>query len=292
MRILVTGANGQVGRELVRVIEARAEVRRRDLIELAAMSRPDLDVSSRERVLQVLGEFVPDVVFHAAAFTAVDECEHELDRAFAVNSLGTRHVAEGCRLVGAHLVYFSTDYVFDGESPRPYTEWDAVGPLSVYGLSKLAGEREAGAEATVVRTSWVVSDGGRNMARTVVRLARERDGELRFVDDQHGSPTIARDLAEKAVALGLARRCGTVHVTNEGATTWYEFAREVVRLAGLDEGRVVPIATAELDPPRPARRPANSVLDNAVLRLSGDAPLPPWQESLAAVVSSLGASGG
>lgn len=292
MRVLITGAGGQLGHELLANLEARSEGRRRDPITVAAAGRDDLDVSSRDKVLHALTAFEPDVVFHAAALTAVDECESERDLAFAVNSLGTRHVAEASRLVGAHLVYFSTDYVFDGASTRPYTEWDPVNPLSVYGLSKLAGEREAGEGATIVRTSWVVSGRGRNMARTVLRLAARGGEALRFVDDQRGCPTIAADLAAKAVELGFARRPGIYHVTNSGETTWYGFAREVVRLAGLEPTSVVPISTAELEPPRPAPRPANSVLDNAALRLCGDALLPPWEESLAAVVASLVAGGG
>ncbi|HLI43369.1 MAG TPA: dTDP-4-dehydrorhamnose reductase [Acidimicrobiales bacterium] len=286
MRVLVTGAGGQLGTELVRTLEQRASRRSRGVLEVAAAGRERLDVAARDEVLAAICAIEPDLVLHPAAWTDVDGCEADPDRAFRVNALGVRHVAEAARIVGAHVVYLSTDYVFDGTSPRPYVEWDPPNPLSVYGRSKLAGEQEVDPAWTVVRTSWVVGRAGRNMARTVLEVA-DRQPVLRFVDDQRGCPTVAGDLAEKVVELGLARRPGTFHVTNQGETTWFGFACEVLRAAGLDANRVEPIATAELDPPRPALRPANSVLDNAALRLAGEGLLPPWQESLGRLVAEL-----
>jgi dTDP-4-dehydrorhamnose reductase len=194
-------------------------------------------------------------------------------------------------MVGAHLAYVSTDYVFDGTKASPYVEWDLPNPLSVYGRSKLAGERELGPQSTIVRTSWVCGRYGANMVKTVLRLLAAGQTPLRFVDDQHGCPTIASDLATKLVALALERRPGTFHVTNQGATTWFEFVRAIVGFAGGDPEAVLPIATAELDPPRPAPRPFNSVLDNAALRLSSDELLPAWQDSTEALVAELLASG-
>jgi dTDP-4-dehydrorhamnose reductase len=216
----------------------------------------------------------------------VDDCESDPDRAFAVNALGTRHIAEAARLVGAHVCYLSTDYVFDGASDRPYHEWDVPNPTSVYGRSKLAGEHELDPGSAIVRTAWVCGRNGANMAKTVLRLAAEHP-KLKFVNDQHGSPTLASDLAVKVVDLAVARRRGIFHVTNQGSTTWYGFAREVLRLAGEDPDRVAPIATAELDPPRLAPRPACSVLDNAVLRLGGEVLLPDWDDALARLVGEL-----
>ncbi len=281
MRALVTGAAGQVGREVVACLEARP-----GRAEVIACDRSRLDLADRDSVLQAIGSTRPDVVFHVGAFTAVDRCETEQHTAFAVNALGTRHVAEGCRRMGAHLVYVSTDYVFDGTKDAPYHEWDTPGPRTVYGRSKLGGEHECGPDATIVRTSWVCGLHGPNMVKTVLRVAAE-PGELRFVDDQRGCPTFADDLAAMLVRLGVERRPGTFHVTNQGAVSWYGFVREIVAAAGHDPGRVVPITTAELDPPRPAPRPANSVLDNVALRLSGLPQLDHHEAPLRRLVAAL-----
>ncbi len=277
-RALITGAGGQVGRELV-------EAFRHD--DLVACDHAALDVGDRDRVLQVIGQVRPEVVVHAAAWTDVDACELDPDRAYRVNALGTRHVAEAARLVGARLCYLSTDYVFDGSSPRPYREWDPPNPLSVYGRSKLGGEAELGPGDMIIRTSWVCGRHGRNFVNTV--LARARAGEpLHVVDDQHGCPTFADDLAGMVRRLVVAHLPGVYHVTNQGATTWYGFACEVVTAAGLPPDCVSPVTTRALDPPRPAPRPANSVLDNAALRLSGLPLLPPRQEALERLVRQLG----
>jgi dTDP-4-dehydrorhamnose reductase len=245
-----------------------------------------LPVEERAEVLAAFEGFRPDVVVHAAAYTAVDACEADPDRALAVNALGTRNVAEAARRFDAHLVYLSTDYVFDGTATRPYVEWDETRPLSVYGRSKLGGERECPPGATVVRTSWVCGFHGANMVKTALRLA-EGEGTVRFVDDQRGSPTFSADLAAAVATLAVDRRPGTFHVTNQGATTWFDFVRAVFSAAGHDPGRVLPCTTAELDPPRPAPRPANSVLDNAALRLAGLPLLPDWLDGLGRLVGAL-----
>jgi dTDP-4-dehydrorhamnose reductase len=287
VRVVVTGAGGQVGREVVVRLTERAESRvRGPALEVVAADHGQLDVADRDAVRALVGGAEPDVVIHLAAWTAVDACEADTDRAFAVNALGTRHVAEAARSTGAHLCYVSTDYVFDGRSPRPYVEWDATGPESVYGHSKLAGEREAGGAATVIRSSWICGRHGANMVKTVLRLAAG-DGVLRFVDDQRGCPTEAGDLAERVVQLALERRPGVFHVTNQGPASWFDLAQAVVGWAGGDPARVEPIATADLRPPRPARRPANSVLDNAAMRLSGLPMLPDWRESFERLVRDL-----
>lgn len=287
MRLLLTGAAGQLGSEISRLVKETNAKRQKGEIDLLACDHARLDITRRDDVMAALLGFEPDVVVHAAAWTAVDACETDPDRAFLVNALGTRHLAEASRMASSHLLMVSTDYVFDGHSPRPYGEWDEPHPLSVYGRSKLGGERELDAGQTIVRTAWVMGREGANMAKTVLRLGRESSGELRFVDDQRGSPTVASDLAEKILELATSRRPGIFHVTNQGDTTWYGFARKVLELAGLDAERVVPISTDELDPPRPAPRPANSVLDNAALRLAGERLLPDWQESLARLVAEL-----
>ncbi|MGI8984871.1 MAG: dTDP-4-dehydrorhamnose reductase [Acidimicrobiales bacterium] len=279
MRVLVTGAGGQLGREVVEVCAGAGD-------EVVACDHGALDVSDRDAVLQVVMAAGPDTVVHAGAWTNVDGCETDPDRAYAVNALGTRHVAEAARMAGARVIYISTDYVFDGSGSRPYHEWDTVNPLSVYGRSKLGGEGALGPGDTVVRTSWVCGRQGRNFVKTI--LGRATDGHaLTVVDDQHGCPTFTEDLAAMVRVLAVARLPGTFHVTNQGPTTWYGFAREVVMAAGLDPGLVSPISTAEMRPPRPAPRPANSVLDNAALRLSGVPLLPDYHEPLERLVKEL-----
>lgn len=294
MRILVTGAGGQLGRDVVDVLSGAVPSggRRRPVpvggsaIEAVGTDHSRLDVTDRSAVGAVVEAVRPDIVVHCAAWTAVDGCEADPDRAFATNALGTRHVAEAAYRQGAHVVYISTDYVFDGSSSRPYVEWDAPHPRSVYGRSKLGGEQELDDRATIVRTSWVCGAHGANMVGTVLRLA-QGDGPLRFVDDQRGSPSFTADLAGTVAVLATERLPGVFHVTNQGEASWYEFAGAVLAAAGQDPGRVEAISTAELDPPRPAPRPAYSVLDNAALRLAGMALLPDWHEALDRLVSAL-----
>ncbi len=261
MRVLITGAGGQVGTELVDVFSAGGH-------EVQGFTHATLDVTRRDAVRVAVMEFHPDAIVHSAAWTAVDACESDPDRAFAVNAIGTRYVVEAARLVDAPVHYISTDYVFDGLKDSPYVEWDQPNPQSVYGLSKLAGESELDDGSTVVRTSWVCGFHGPNMVKTILRLADEHE-TLSFVDDQFGHPTFADDLAAMITKLVTERRSGVFHVTNAGPVSWFEFAQEVLLAAGQDPARVHPIATADLLPARPAPRPANSVLDNAALRLSG-----------------------
>lgn len=297
MHVLVTGAGGQLGSDLVQAFAGVVPLggRRRSLlgpdgdgqgVNVTGTDHAALAVEDRTAVLEAVEVLRPDVVVHAAAWTAVDACEVDPDRAFRVNALGTRHLAEAATRVEAHFVYVSTDYVFDGTAPRPYVEWDEPHPLSVYGRSKLGGERECPPGATIVRPSWVCGARGANMVKTALRLAAG-EGELRFVDDQHGSPTFTADLAAAVVTLALDRRPGVYHVTNQGTTTWFAFVQTVLELAGRDPSRVVPITTAELDPPRPAPRPENSVLDNAALRLDGLPLLPHWTDALGRLLAAL-----
>lgn len=276
-RVLITGAGGQIGREVVAAFTGD---------EVIAADHATLDVSDRDSVLQAITSTAPDAVVHAGAWTAVDACEGDPDRAFRVNALGTRHVTEGARRVGAWLCYLSTDYVFDGTKSEPYLEWDRPNPVSVYGQSKLGGEREIGPDATIVRTSWVCGLHGNNMVKTILRLAGEHE-KLTFVDDQRGQPSFADDLAPMIRRLVVERRPGIFHVTNQGAVSWFEFARAVLEVADLDPDRVRPIPTADLEPPRPAPRPANSVLDNAALRLAGLPLLPHYRAPLELLVRRL-----
>jgi dTDP-4-dehydrorhamnose reductase len=296
LRILITGADGQLGRDLRDCLQGdvplggtrcallgpegpRAGIEH----EVLPTDLHNMRVDDRDAVLHTFMTFRPELVLHGGALTAVDRCETEADLAYAVNGIGTRNVSEAAALVGAHVVYVSTDYVFDGTSPRPYREWDQPNPASVYGASKLAGERECRPSSTIVRTSWVSGAHGANMVVTALRLAAG-GGELRFVNDQQGSPTFTADLAPAIVTLGLDRRPGIFHVTNSGSTTWWGLVRAIFEEVGADPDRVKPITTADLDPPLAAPRPANSVLENMALRLSGLPALPDWRDGLARLV--------
>ncbi|MGE3194862.1 MAG: dTDP-4-dehydrorhamnose reductase [Microbacteriaceae bacterium] len=279
MRLLVTGAAGQLGSDLLLAAEAAGD-------DVVGVDRAQLDVGDRESVLRVVGQVRPDVVVNCAAWTAVDACEADHARAFRDNGEAVAHLREACDASGAHLVQVSTDYVFDGMSDRAYREDDTTNPLSVYGASKLAGERAAGPAATIVRTSWVCGVAGGNMVKTVLHLIGEHP-VLRFVDDQRGCPTFTADLAPLVRRLSAERRPGVFHATNQGAVSWYEFVRDIVAAAGCDPAMVEPIATAELQPPRPAPRPANGVLENAALAAAGIPLLRHYRAPLAELVAQL-----
>jgi dTDP-4-dehydrorhamnose reductase len=282
VRLVVTGAGGQLGHDLVRVAAAAGD-------DVVGADHAALDVTDRDAVLGAITTWRPEVVVHAAAWTAVDACEGDPERAFTTNALAVRWVVEGCARVGAHLVHVSTDYVFDGTLERPYHEWDRPNPQSVYGASKRAGEIEAlalGPDAAVVRTSWLCGAHGSNVVEKVLGAAGQSPDGLAFVDDQRGCPTFTADLAPLLRRLALDRRSGLHHVTNQGVVTWFEFAREILAAGGHDPDLVRPITTAELDPPRPATRPANSALDNAALRAAGIPLLRDFREPLAELISA------
>lgn len=282
MRVVVTGAAGQLGRDTVLACAAAGDT-------VYGFDHRTLDVTDRDAVLGAITSVRADAVIHCAAWTAVDACESDQGRAFAANALAVRWVAEACTRTGAHLVQISTDYVFDGTKSADYHEWDAPNPQSVYGASKLAGEREAlalGTSAAVVRTSWVCGEFGANMVKTIMRLAAQQP-TLTFVDDQRGNPTFCADLAPMLRRLALDRRSGVHHVTNQGPVSWYQFAQAVVAAMGKSPEMVAPIATADLQPPRPATRPVNSVLANTVLREAGLGLLGDFREPLARLVHRL-----
>ena len=278
MRILVTGGEGQLGREVTRVFEAPGHH------EVISCGRDVLDLASRDSVLQVITTVEPDAVVHAGAWTAVDACEAEPDRAFRVNALGTRWVVEGVRIVGGIGCYVSTDYVFDGTADRPYVEWDRPNPISAYGRSKYGGELELEPNWSCVRTSWVCGAHGRNFVKTMLALAADRD-EIGVVSDQHGSPSFATDIAAAIYRIVVARLTSVFHVSNQGSTTWFEFGRAVLEEAGIDPAKIVPITTEAYGAVAP--RPAYAVLDNAALRLADMPLLPHWRDSLASLVKEL-----
>ena len=278
MKILITGANGQLGHELVRAAIASGH-------KVTATSHETLDITKKSDVDAAIKAAQPDVVIHAAAWTAVDACESDPNKALLVNGTATKYIADAAHAVGAHVVYISTDYVFDGSKTSAYDEGDATNPQSVYGSSKLAGERALGATDAIVRISWVCGFYGGNMVKTILRLAEQP--QLKFVDDQIGNPTFADDAAEMIVRIATEKRSGTWHVTNQGEVSWYEFAREVLIAGGFDADKVIPIKTHELQPPRPATRPFNSVLNNGSLKRAGIELLPDFRVPLARLVSQI-----
>ena len=282
MKVIVTGANGQLGREIVELADSTDD-------EVIGLDSAALDITDRDAVHTAIAELRPDVVVNCAAFTAVDACEEQPERALDVNGHGVRWLAEAVDAVGGHLLQISTDYVFDGTLDRPYIETDEPNPRSAYGRTKLVGEREAlalGAAGTVVRTSWVCGYHGSNMVKTVLRLVSE-NRPLAFVDDQVGHPTFTGDLAPALLQLARDRRSGIFHLTNQGAVSWYEFVRSVVEGLGADPGIVRAIATRDLDPPRPAPRPANSVLENRAWSEAGYQPLRDFHEPLTELLARL-----
>ena len=259
VKVLITGSAGQLGTDLV----ASAKHLGLDVI---ATSHADLDIADKNLVSQKIAEAAPEAIIHAAAWTAVDACESDTKKAMAINSDGTANIVNAARQIGARVVYVSTDYVFDGTKATPYIESDIPNPQSVYGASKLAGERHLDLnQDSVVRISWVCGEHGNNMVKTILRLAATSP-TLTFVDDQIGSPTFTSDIAPVLVDFARESRTGIWHLTNQGTTSWFGFAQDVLRAAELDPKRVQPIATADLRPQRPAKRPANSVLENAKMR--------------------------
>jgi len=259
VKVLITGSAGQLGTDLV----ASAKHLGLDVI---ATSHADLDIADKNLVSQKIAEAAPEAIIHAAAWTAVDACESDTKKAMAINSDGTANIVNAARQIGARVVYVSTDYVFDGTKATPYIESDIANPQSVYGASKFAGEQHLDLnQDAVVRISWVCGEHGNNMVKTILRLAATSP-TLTFVDDQIGSPTFTSDIAPVLVDFARESRTGIWHLTNQGVTSWFGFAQDVLRAAELDPKRVQPIATADLRPQRPAKRPANSVLENAKMR--------------------------
>lgn len=274
MKILLTGAAGQLGQAL------RQEAGLRDW-ELVATDVGELDITDPRAIWKQLQGQRPEVVINAAAATRVDDLEADPDLAFRVNSLGPRNLAVACRRLNLKLIQISSDYVFDGAKAGPYVEWDATGPLSVYGWSKLLGEdfvRTQCRDHFIVRTAWLYGRPGPNFVTAILARARQMapEEELRVVHDQRGTPTSALALARQLLALAPTEAFGTYHATCQGETTWYEFAGLILEQADLWV-RVTPCATWEY--PRPAPRPANSVLQNRFLQLEGLDLMPPWQEA-------------
>lgn len=261
-----------LGRDLLPVLQ--------ECHDVVSLTRSQADITQEPEVRRAFHQVRPEIVIHAAAMTAVDDCELQPALAFKTNAEGTRNVASACAKLGAAMVYVSTDYVFDGEKAEPYTEADPTHPVSVYGQSKLEGEAHLRRLLTsywIVRTSWVFGPFGKNFVEAIVGKARQ-GAKLRVVDDQVGCPTYTEDLARKIAEIVERGGFGLYHVSNQGACSRYEFAREILRQAGMDPSLVAPVSTSASD--RPARRPKNSRLANNRLIEEDLALLPDWKDAL------------
>jgi dTDP-4-dehydrorhamnose reductase len=298
-RVLVTGAAGQVGIDLLDVLDGvvppggdvsfQPDGRgvTEGEFEVLGLSHHDLDVSSRDAVLRAVEASRPDVIVHLAAYTAVDRAETEESTCFAVNAAGTESMSLAAKEHGAHLITISTDYVFDGNKGAAYAEEDETNPLSVYGASKRAGELLCSGEDTVVRTSWVMGVRGKNVAHVIAERALSGEN-VRFVNDQTGTVTVASDLARVLATLARERPGGLWHVANSGTTTWFDVAHYIGEILGRDDGFATAITTADLSPTPLATRPIRSDLSTDKFSSRWSA-LPGWREGLTRLVRDRGA---
>ena len=278
MKVLLTGADGQLGTDLCRVI---------DKSDLVPLTQNDIEITDADAVGNICRRYKPDIIINTAAYVRVDDCEDECDMAFKVNALGARNLAVSAQELGAVLIHMGTDYVFGGEGPgrsAPYTEFDIPHPVNTYGRSKLAGEdyvRHLCNRYFIIRTSGLFGVAGSlgkgsNFVETILNRARKGD-EIRVVDDQRFSPTYTLDLARKIAQLMITRYFGTFHITNSNTCSWYEFTCRILELAGVST-KVTPVTTEQY--PLKAKRPAFSVLDNYHLRLLGIDDMQSWQDAL------------
>ena len=293
-RVLVTGAGGQVGVDLIDTLAGRVPLGgsasyspddlevAEDEFEVLGLTHHELDITDRDAVHAALRATRPDVVIHLAAYTAVDRAETDADACYAVNAAGTGNLSDAAHETGAHLIAVSTDYVFDGRKGSAYVETDAPNPLSVYGASKREGELLCRPEDSIVRTSWVMGVRGKNVVHIIAERAMAGQA-VRFVNDQTGTVTVASDFARSLVSLARTRPGGIWHVANTGTTTWFDIADYVGRLLGRGDDFATPITTADLSPAPLAHRPERSDLDTSKWA-SRFHPLPVWRDGVARLV--------
>jgi len=269
VKIALTGSDGMLGSDIKKVFAD---------VDITNFTLHDFDITDLDASVKAVKEIKPDYLIHAAAYTDVDRCESDHEKAILVNGVGVRNITIACEEVGCPVVYISTDYVFDGAKEETYNEWDKTNPINVYGLSKLLGERFVASLTNrfyIVRTSWLYGKSGKNFVDTIIRLLSEKN-EIDVVNDQVGSPTYTYDLAGKLREL-IGRGYGTYHITNTSHCSWYEFAVEIAKLKGINK-KINPTTTENFK--RPAKRPAFSVLGNTMLRLEGIEPARHWKEAL------------
>ena len=272
MKVLVTGYAGQLGYEVVRLLESRG-------VPCRGVDQADFNLTDGEAVMTYVRDYNPDVIVHCAAYTNVDKAESEPEICAAVNGMGTVHMVRAALSVGAKLVYISTDYVFPGTGDQPFEVDDPYGPKNVYGVTKVQGEDAVRSLMTryfILRTSWVYGKNGHNFVRTMLRLGAEKK-EIRVVNDQVGSPTYTKDLARVICDILPTEKYGIYHVRNEGFISWYQFAKMIMEKAGLP-CKVIPVPSSEY--PTPAKRPLNSRLDGSRLADAGFEPMPTVENAL------------
>ncbi|MCU4895136.1 dTDP-4-dehydrorhamnose reductase [Bacillus thuringiensis] len=272
MKVLVTGAKGQLGQDVVKLLEGQT-------CEVFGFGREELNITDEKQVNEKVLSIQPDVIIHTAAYTQVDQAESDEEAAFKVNAEGTKYLAQAAEAVGAKFCYISTDYVFDGTKDTPYKADDQTNPQTVYGKSKLVGEQytqEYCSKSYIVRTSWVFGLYGNNFVKTMLRLAEENK-ELGIVHDQVGSPTYTTDLARFIISLVQTDKYGVYHGSNSGVCSWYEFAKEIFKQSNI-EIVVNPLKTEDF--PRPAARPKYSVLDKGMIEENGFESFQNWKEAL------------
>lgn len=278
--VLVIGANGMLGRDLVEVLRFSFHTDKHTDWEVLGWDIDEIDIQKEDTTVSKIESIRPEIVINVAAYTDVDGCELHEEKAFAVNAEGTRHVALGAQRCRAKVVYLSTDYIFDGKKREPYLENDPPNPLNVYGRSKLKGEQyvqELVEDVLIVRTQWLYGKYGNNFVTSILRQAREK-GVLSIVNDQIGSPTYTVDLSKALSFLIQCNAHGIFHVTNSDLCTWYTFGQAVLKLSGMEGVRVIPISTKESG--RPALRPSYSVLNTQKLKRETGITLRPWPEAL------------
>ena len=279
MRVLVTGVKGQLGYDVVKECEKRG-------IEAIGVDIEEMDITDPEAVQKVIPEIQPDAVIHCAAYTAVDAAEDNVSLCMRINAAGTEHIADVCKRLDIPMMYISTDYVFDGEGTRPWEPDDKRNPLNIYGHSKSEGEiavERRMKKFFIVRIAWVFGKNGKNFIKTMLRLGKER-GAVSVVDDQIGSPTYTYDLARLLVDMIQTDKYGIYHATNEGLCSWYEFACEIFKQAGLDV-KVTPVSSEAF--PAKAKRPHNSRMSKEKLTEMGFERMPAWQDAVGRYLKEL-----
>jgi len=289
MKILITGSSGMLGRALCERLANRHEIFGIDLNEIRDTRYEirnfyKLDITDRDLIIQKIEEVAPDIIIHCAAYTDVDGCELNPEKAQELNVAATATIAEGCKLTSSYMIYISTDFVFDGKKKSPYTEKDKPNPINIYGKTKLEGEnavKDMLDKYLIIRTSWLFGKGGKNFVDIILNRAK-KEKELKVVNDQIGCPTYAIDLAE-AIASVISSQLSVIrgrllNITNSGSCSWYEFTKEIIDLASISGVDIMPISSEELG--RPAKRPKMSVLDNTQFRQISGRYLPPWRDAL------------